>query len=73
MHGGYIMCDKNDMDELFEFLGFQEALKIMQESKSDDTTLDTFHIGSDDNKTKKDNLSIFSSKTLWAFQSIQHS
>lgn len=53
-----IMCDKKDLDELFEFLGFQEALKIMQESKSDDTTLDTFHIGSDDNKTKKDNLSI---------------
>lgn len=36
MHGGIIMCDKNDMDDLFEFLGFQEALKISQESKSND-------------------------------------
>ena len=47
------MCGKNNMDDLFEFLGFQEALKISQESKSDDAMLDTFHIESDD-KTKKE-------------------
>ena len=52
MHGGIIMCGKNDTGDLFEFLGFQEALKISQESKSNDTTLDIFHIESDD-KTKK--------------------
>ena len=46
------MCGKNDTGDLFEFLGFQEALKISQESKSNDTTLDIFHIESDD-KTKK--------------------
>jgi len=53
MHGGIIMCGKNDTGDLFEFLGFQEALKISQESKSNDTTLDIFHIESDD-KTKKE-------------------
>ncbi len=36
------MCDKKDMDDLFEFLGFQEALKISQESKSDDYLFDIF-------------------------------
>ena len=36
------MCDKKDMDDLFEFLGFQEALKISQESKSDDYSFDIF-------------------------------
>lgn len=49
------MCGKNDMDDLFEFLGFQEALKISQESKSNDATLDIFHIESDD-KTRKENI-----------------
>ena len=36
------MCDKKDMDDLFEFLGFQEALKISQESKLDDYSFDIF-------------------------------
>lgn len=36
------MCDKKDMDDLFEFLGFQEALKNSQESKSDDYSFDIF-------------------------------
>ena len=48
-----VMYDKKGMDDFFEFLGFQEALKISQESKSNDTTLDIFHIESDD-KTKKE-------------------
>ena len=47
------MYDKKGIDDFFEFLGFQEALKISQESKSNDTTLDIFHIESDD-KTKKE-------------------
>ena len=34
------MCDEKDMDDLFEFLGFQEALKISQESKSNDYYFD---------------------------------
>ena len=47
------MCGKNDMDDLFEFLGFQDALKISQESKAEDTTFDIAKSFKD--KDKKEN------------------
>lgn len=34
MHGGIIMCGKNDMDDLFEFLGFQDAMKQSESQQS---------------------------------------
>lgn len=47
------MCGKNDMDDLFEFLGFQEVLKNSQESKTEDTSFDTLKSYQD--KDKKEN------------------
>lgn len=49
------MCGKNDMDDLFEFLGFQETLKISQESKTEDTTFDILKSFKDEDK--KENYS----------------
>ena len=41
--GGANMCDKKGMDDFFEFLGFQEALKNSQSDKSKDTLDDIFN------------------------------
>lgn len=51
MHGGIIMCDKNDMDDLFEFLGFQEALKNSYDYKPKHILKDIFNAknNNDDN------------------------
>lgn len=46
------MCDKKGMDDFFEFLGFQEALKNSQNEKSKDTLDDIFNTGNDDTDEK---------------------
>lgn len=46
------MCDKKGMDDFFEFLGFQEALKNSQNEKSKDTSEDIFNTGNDDTDEK---------------------
>ena len=47
-----VMCDKKGMDDFFEFLGFQEALKNSQGDKSKDTSDDIFNTGNDDTDEK---------------------
>ena len=42
------MCDKKGIDDFFEFLGFQEALKNSQSDKSKDMSDDIFNTGNDD-------------------------
>lgn len=42
------MCEKKGMDDFFEFLGFQEALKKSQNEKSKDTSDNIFNTGNDD-------------------------
>lgn len=44
------MCGKNDMDDLFEFLGFQEALKNSKESKAEDVAFDILKNFKDEDK-----------------------
>ena len=48
------MCDKKGMDDFFEFLGFQEALKNSQSDKSKDMPDDIFYI-ENDNADEKNN------------------
>ena len=47
------MYDKKGMDDFFEFLGFQEALKNSQGDKSKDTLDDIFNSEDNDNKYKE--------------------
>ena len=47
-----VMYDKKDMDDFFEFLGFQEALKNSQGDKSKDTLDDIFNTENDDTDEK---------------------
>ena len=46
------MYDKKDMDDFFEFLGFQEALKNSQGDKAKDTLDDIFNTENDDTDEK---------------------
>lgn len=48
------MCDKKGMDDIFEFLGFQEALKKSQSDRSKDMPNDIFNI-ENDNADEKNN------------------
>ena len=47
------MCDKKGMDDFFEFLGFQEALKESQSDKSKDILDDIFNTEDNDNEYKE--------------------
>ena len=47
------MYDKKGMDDFFEFLGFQEALKNSQSDKSKDMPDDIFNSEDNDNKYKE--------------------
>lgn len=47
------MCDKKGMDDFFEFLGFQEALKNSKSDKSKDILDDIFNTEDNDNKYKE--------------------